>query len=155
MTTPSTVNMLTVTHTDEPAFNTRSHAKRDSPDTTPHPDMSPKISSKATPIPKPLTVDRWEALLQMQRTDPFRKRISKHLLNDKAPQHETDLFTQVKGLLYKHIMDSGKVSCPCYPKILEVYSLGRSSQQTRTSRNLPYLLFNKKTISLEENEQRH
>ena len=35
-------------------------------------------------------------------------RISKHLLRGKAPQHETDIFTQVKGLLYKHIMDSGK-----------------------------------------------
>ena len=44
----------------------------------------------------------------MQRTDPFCKHISKHLLNGKAPQHETDVFTHVKGLLYKHIMDSGK-----------------------------------------------
>ena len=84
MMTPSTVNMLTVTHTDRPGFNTRSHAKRDSPNTTPHPDISPKISSKATPIPKPLTADRLEALLQMQRTDPFCKHISKHLLNGKT-----------------------------------------------------------------------
>ena len=67
-----------------------------------------KISSEATPIPKPLTVDRLEALLQMQRTDPFCRCISKHLLNGKAPHHETDIFTHVKGLLYKHIMDSGK-----------------------------------------------
>ena len=49
MMTPSTVNMLTVTHRDRPAFNTRSHAKRDSPDTTPtpHQHVSPKISSEA------------------------------------------------------------------------------------------------------------
>ena len=44
----------------------------------------------------------------MQRTDPFCKCISKCLLNSKAPQHETDIFTHIKGLLYKHVMDSGK-----------------------------------------------
>ena len=53
-------------------------------------------------------MDRLEALLQMQMTDPFCKHISKCLLNVKAPQHETDIFTHVKGLLYKHLMDSGK-----------------------------------------------
>ena len=26
----------------------------------------------------------------------------------KAPQHEPDLFTHVRGLLYKHVMDSGQ-----------------------------------------------
>ena len=49
-----------------------------------------------------------EALLQMQRTDPFCKHISKHLFNRKALQHEADIFTHIKGLLYKHIMDSGQ-----------------------------------------------
>ena len=44
----------------------------------------------------------------MQKTDPFCKRISKHLSNGKAPQHETYLFTHVRGLLYKHIIDSGQ-----------------------------------------------
>ena len=98
-TTPATVNMLTVTHTDGPAFNTRSHTKKNSLDTTPtpHPDVSPKISPEATPTPKPLTADRMEALLQMQRTDPFCECIFKHLLNGKAPQHETDIVTHVKG----------------------------------------------------------
>ena len=101
--------MLTVTHTDGPVFNTRSHTQT-SPDTTstPHPDVSPKISPEAASIPKPLAVDRLEALLQIQRTDTFCKCISKHLLNAKAPQHETNTFTHVKGLLYKHVMDSGK-----------------------------------------------
>ena len=50
----------------------------------------------------------WKPLLQMQRTDPFCKCISKHLLNGKAPQHEIDTFTHIKGLLYKQVMDSGK-----------------------------------------------
>ena len=71
--------MLTVTYTDEPAFNTRSHTQKNSPDiaSTPHPDVSPHISQEATSTPKSLTVDRLEALLQMQRTDPFCKHISK------------------------------------------------------------------------------
>ena len=34
--------------------------------------------------------------------------ISKCLFNGKVLQHETDVFTHVKGLLYKHTMDSGK-----------------------------------------------
>ena len=125
-TTPTTVNMLTVTHTDGPASNTRSCTGKDSPDTTStsHPNVSPKISPEATQTPKTLTVDRLEALLQMQRTDPFCRCISKCLLNGKAPQHETDVFTHMKGLLYKHIMDSGKQFLALIiPKILEVYGL--------------------------------
>ena len=96
-------------HADGSAFNTRS-CTQNSPDTasTPHPDVSPQISQEATSTPKPLTMDRLEALLQMQRNDPFCKHISKGLLNSKAPQHEIDTFTHVKGLLYKHVMDSGK-----------------------------------------------
>ena len=42
----------------------------------------------------------------MQKTDPFFKWISKCLSNGKAPKHETELFTHVKGHLYKHITDS-------------------------------------------------
>ena len=44
----------------------------------------------------------------MQRTDPSCKYISGRLLNGKAPHHEFDTFTHVKGLLYKHITDAGK-----------------------------------------------
>ena len=53
----------------------------------------------------------------MQRTDPFCKHISKCLFNGKAPQHETDIFTHIKGLLYKHVMDSRqKFLAPVIPK---------------------------------------
>ena len=44
----------------------------------------------------------------MQNADPFCKRIFKCLCNGKASQHEMDLFTHVRGLLYKHITDSGQ-----------------------------------------------
>ena len=39
----------------------------------------PELSEVPDPTPKSLTVDRLEALLQMQKTDPFCKRISKNL----------------------------------------------------------------------------
>ena len=59
-------------------------------------------------MPKPLTEDGLQALLQMQRTDPFCKCISKHLTNWKAPKHEVNLFLHIKWLLYKHVTDSNQ-----------------------------------------------
>ena len=49
-----------------------------------------------------------DALLQMQRTDPFCKCISKRLLNGKVPHHEFDTFTHVNRILYKHVTDTSK-----------------------------------------------
>ena len=147
LTTPATVNMLTVTHTDGPASNTRSHTRKDSPDTTstPHPNVSPSISLDATQTPKPLTADRLEALLQMQKTGPCCRHISKHLFNGKAPQHETNVFTHIKGLLYKHIMDSGKQFLALIiPKSWKYMVLVEAQDQTRTSRKLLHLLSNKR-----------
>ena len=70
------------------------------------PDVTPEISKAPDPTPELLTAERLEALLQMQKTDAFCKRISKHLSNGKVPKHETDIFTHVRGLLYKHDTDS-------------------------------------------------
>ena len=99
--------MLSVTNTDGPAFNTRSQTHQHlSPDTsTSQPDITPEVSEVTDPTPKSLIADRLETLLQMQKTDPFCKRISKCLLNGKAPQHKLDLFTHVRVLFYKHVID--------------------------------------------------
>ena len=110
MTTLATVNMLTVTHTEGPALNTRNCRKG----TLLILPLSYTLMIHLTFLqmqlkhPNPLQQDRLEALLQMQRTDPFCRHIPKHLFNGKATQHETDVFTHIKGLLYKHVMDSGK-----------------------------------------------
>ena len=106
----TSVNMLTASFTDGPAFHSRSCTQHTSSSTTstPHPDTAPQISQEPTTTPKPLTADHLVALLQMQRTDPFCKCISKRLLNGKVPHHEFDTFTHIKGLLYKHITDTGK-----------------------------------------------
>ena len=107
--TSSSINMLTASFSDGPAFHTRSHTQSTLDSTSaPHTDTAPHISHDATTTPKPLIADHLDALLQMQRTDPFCKCISKRLLNDKAPHHELDTFTHVKGLLYKHVTDAGK-----------------------------------------------
>ena len=47
-----------------------------------------------------------EVLLQMQKTDPFCKHISKWLLNGKTPYHKADTFIHINDLIYKHAMDS-------------------------------------------------
>ena len=105
--------MLTASFSDGPAFHTRSHTQSTLDSTSaPHTDTAPHISQNDTTTPKPLTADSLDALLQMQRTDPFCKCISKRLLNSKAPHHKFDTFTHVKGLLYKYIMDAGKKFLP-------------------------------------------
>ena len=77
--TPIPINILSVMNTDGPAFNTRSQTCPClSMDTsTSQPDIMPEVSEVTDPTPKSLTADRLEALLQMQKTDPFCKRISK------------------------------------------------------------------------------
>ena len=106
--------MLTVVHTDRPASNTSSCTKKDSPGTTftPNPDVTPTISPDTNQISKSLTVDRLEALLQMQRTDPFWKCISKCLFNGKAPQYETDIFIHVKDYHINTLQILDKNSLP-------------------------------------------
>ena len=62
---PAMINMLTVTHRDGPAFNTRSQTRQDSTSqhNTTQANTTPKVSLDPTPMPKTLTVDRLEALL--------------------------------------------------------------------------------------------
>ena len=107
-TTLAPINLLSVPNSDGPAFNTRSQTHQcPSIDTsTLQPDVTSEVSGVPDPTPKSMTADRVEALLQMQKIDPFCKRISKCLSNGKALQREMDLFTHVRGLLYKYITNS-------------------------------------------------
>ena len=82
--TSTSFNMLTASSNEGPAFHTRSHTQNTSGTTsTPHPDTKPQISQEPITTPKPLTAEYLDALLQMQRTDPFCKCISRRLLNGK------------------------------------------------------------------------
>ena len=102
--------MLSATNTEGLTFYTRSqtHQHLSLDTSTSQPDITLEITEATDYTPKSLTSDRLQALLQMQKTDPFCKLISKHLLNGKAPQLKTDLFIHVKGLLYKHVTDSNQ-----------------------------------------------
>ena len=67
------INMLSVTDTERPAFNTRSQPFEClAMDTsTSQPDITPDVSEAKDATPKSLTADRLQALLQMQKTDTF------------------------------------------------------------------------------------
>ena len=108
-TTSALITMLSVSNTDGPTFNTRSHTRQClPPDTSPaQPSITPEVSPVPNLTPKCLTADGLEAL-QMQKTNPFCKQISKCLSNGKEPQHETEFFTHIRGLLYKQVTDSGQ-----------------------------------------------
>ena len=96
------------------------------------------------------------ALLQMQKTDPFWKRISKCLSNGKLPQHETDLFTHFRGLLYKHITDSDqKFLALVIPKSSKYTVLVEVHDKLGHQGKHPHLLCHKIPVLLERNEQRH
>ena len=109
----ATVQMLTATDHDGPAFNTRSRTAQHNitKDLSPQPKadtVTPDITTVTdTPdtTPKPLPEDRLHALLHMQKTDPFCKHISKCISNGKAPKHEADLYLHVNRFLYKHVTD--------------------------------------------------
>ena len=105
--------MISATNLDGPAFNTRSGTAQctttEDPTTQPQSDaVTPDITDTPSTTPKPLNMDRLQALLQMQRTAPFCKCISKHLSNRKAPKHKANLFLYVKGLCYKHFAHSNQ-----------------------------------------------
>ena len=77
-TKPAQINLLSVTNSDGPTFNTRSQTHQclsENPSTS-QPDITPEVSEVPDPTPKSLTADRLEALLHMQKTDPFCKRVS-------------------------------------------------------------------------------
>ena len=60
--TSTSINMLTASFSDGPAFHTRSHTQTTSDSTsTPHTDATPLISPDATTTPKPLTADHLNA----------------------------------------------------------------------------------------------
>ena len=70
--TGKSINMLTASVNDGPAFHTRSHTQSTSDSASNPPGMpQPHISQDNNPTPKSLTDDCQDALLQMQCTDPF------------------------------------------------------------------------------------
>ena len=72
--------MLSATQSDGPAFNTRGRMAQQSSseDSTPQTgSVAPDVTDTQSTTPKSLSEDRLEAFLQMQKTDPICKHISK------------------------------------------------------------------------------
>ena len=69
------INMLSISNTEGPVFNARNQTSQclSADSSTSQPDIMPDISKTLDPTPKSLTVDRLEALLQIQKTYPFLK----------------------------------------------------------------------------------
>ena len=70
--TSTSINMLTASSNDGPAFHTRSHTQNTSDTTsTPPTDTTPQISKEPTTTQKPLTDESLDALLQMKELTHF------------------------------------------------------------------------------------
>ena len=94
------VNVVTASPTGRPTTSTNS--KTNAPVATPLPGNT-KVN-----VPQPLMRDHRDTLLQMQWTDPFCKCIYRWLNHGKAPHYESNTFTQIDSLLYKHAMDASQ-----------------------------------------------
>ena len=108
--------MLSANNHDGPSFHTRSRTAKcnitedlilQPKSNTVTPDVT-MVTDTPNTMSKPLNEDRLQALLQMQKIDPFCKCISKHLSYGKAPKHEADVSLHIKGLLYKNVTDSNQ-----------------------------------------------
>ena len=96
--------MLVTSTPDGPATHICSKTHNPT-DTTPK-DTTPTSTNDNVNTPPTLTADQKDAPKLMQRMDPFCKCISKRLLSGKVLSHEVNTFTHIKGLIYKHLMDS-------------------------------------------------
>ena len=106
-TTPSAlINMLVTSTPDGPATHT--HSKTCNTAHTTFTDTTPASTNDKVNAPPSLTADWKDTLKPMQRMDPFCKCISKRLLSGEAPSLEVNIFTHIKDLTYKHMMDSNQ-----------------------------------------------
>ena len=111
-TTSALIHMLSVSNTDGPPFNTRSQTQQcPAPDTsTAQPSITPDIATPPDPTPKSLTADRLEALLQMQKTDPFCKQslniyTGKHLnMKQNCSSMSEDSYSNISQILARSFL---------------------------------------------------
>ena len=103
----ASINILVTSNPDGPGTCTCSKTLNPT-DTTLPTDVKLKSTNDKVNAPPPLMEDCKDTLWLMQRTDPFCKHVSEWLLSGKTSWHEVDTFMHIKGLLYKHVMDSNQ-----------------------------------------------
>ena len=106
----ASINMVSVSNTDGPAFNTRSQPQQclASDQSTAQQDVTSDITPTPDPTSKSLTADRLEALLQMQKQTLFVNEYLNVYLMERHLNMKWNFFTHIKGLLYKHITVSAQ-----------------------------------------------
>ena len=121
--------MLTATNYDWPALHTRSRTAQCNvtKDLTPQPKTDTvtsditKVTDTPDTMPKLLTEDRLQALLQIQRADSFCKCISKDLSNKNSPKHKADLFLQIRITIQTCHGFKPEILSSCHTKIMEIH----------------------------------
>ena len=99
------LNMLVISTPGGPAMHTQICKTAN---TTLLTDPTTTSTNNKVNAPPPLTEDQKYTVRLMQRTDPFCIHISKRLLSDGTPSYQVDTFIHIKGLIYKHVMDSNQ-----------------------------------------------
>ena len=100
------INMLVTSTPDGP--ETHAYSTTCNTVNTTSTDTTPTSANDKVNEPSTLTADQKDTFKPMQMIDPFCKCIFKRLLSEKALSHEVNTFTQIKGLIYKHVMDTNK-----------------------------------------------
>ena len=101
------INILVTSTQDGPATHTCSKTCNTT-NITPLTDPTTASTNGKVNTSPPLIEDQKDMLRLMKRTNSFCKCISKRLLSGKAPSHEVDTSTHIKGLIYKYVMDSNQ-----------------------------------------------
>ena len=147
------VHMLTVTKHDGPTFYIRSQThlchSSSTPTLHPQPDITPDVSTTASPTPKSLTEDRLQTILQMQKWTPFAGEYPNAYQIERHLYMKLTFSTHQGTILQTCDRCQPEVPCPSYTKSLEIYSSGRSPWQSWSSRNHSYLLSHQVPILLE------
>ena len=98
--------MLVTSAPDGPATHT--HSKTHNTVNTISTDPTTILINDKVSTPHTLSEDRKYILRLRQRMDLFCNHIFKGLLSGKASSHKVDIFTHIKGLSTKHVMDSNQ-----------------------------------------------
>ena len=107
------------------------------------------------PSSPPLMEDCKEILLQMQKTNPFCKHLSKYLLNGKASHHKTDTFAHFNSLLYKHAMDATQKFLALVNPKSGHFTVFNKAHGKLNHQGINRTYHHQTAVLLERNEQRH
>ena len=122
------------------------------------PQYNPVLHLKAHQLPHPTPKSLMDRQVEGTSSNAEKTPFASGSLNvyqwESAPQHETDLFTHVRGLLYKHVTDSGqKFLALVIPKSWKYTVLVEAHDKLGHWGNTCTYCLIKQSMLLERNEQ--